>query len=481
MLQAKITTPESMGIASEHILHMIQRLEGAQIPMHSILISRNDCLLYEGYYKPYHKTKQHRMFSISKTMTALAVGHLITKGTLRLDDHIADYFPEKCPPDMHPWIQAMTIRNMLEMRSCHSSTTYKLDLQSDWVASFFTAVPDHPAGTIFHYDTSSPHVLCALVEKLTGKPMLTYLKEEVLQDLSLSADSYMLTDPFGVSMGGSGLCCTSMDMLKLGQFLLHKGCVNGRQIIDASYMEAATASINPTVVKAPLPSEAQGYGYQIWQNERGGCVAYGMGGQLVIVIPQHQLVCVTTADTQGYSGGNQVIYDAFYEEILDKISSAPLTPAPKAHHALLQYSSNLSLPAVKGSLSSPMADTINGLSYSLLENKAAFATAALSLDEKAGTGTLSLDHFKIHFGLGRMEQGTLPYCNQYYAASGAWIKEDTLYIKCHICDECIGSIHIQLHFADNQITIYKRIIEEALSKTLPSGHFIGYCQTTCNP
>lgn len=481
MLQTKITTPESQGIASEHILHMIKRLEKHQIPMHSILIARNDQLLYEGYYKPYHKTKQHRMFSISKTMTALAIGHLITKGTLRLDDHIADYFPEKCPPDLHPWIQAMTIRNMLEMRSCHSSTTYKADLQSDWVSSFFTAVPDHPAGTVFHYDTSSPHVLCALVEKLTGKPMLTYLKEEVLQDLALSGDSYMLTDPFGVSMGGSGLCCTSMDMLKLGQFLLHKGCINGRQIIDASYMEAATSHINPTIVKAPLPSEAQGYGYQIWQNERGGCVAYGMGGQLVIVIPQYQLVCVTTADTQGYGGGNQVIYDAFYEEVLDKICNTSLAPDPEAYEVLLHYSEHLSLPVVKGSFSSPMADNVNNLSYSLLENKAGFTTAALSLDNEAGTGTLALDDFQIHFGLGQLTQGTLPLCNQYYVASGAWLKEDTLYIKGHICDECVGSIHIQLHFAGNQITVYLRIIEEMLSKSLPGGHFVGYSQRTDTP
>ena len=34
------------------------------------------------------------------------------------------------------------------------------------------------------YDTSSSHVLCALVEKLTGKKMLDYMKEAIkrLQD-----------------------------------------------------------------------------------------------------------------------------------------------------------------------------------------------------------------------------------------------------------------------------------------------------------
>ena len=165
MLNLNITTPEFQGIRSAHITNMIKRLEALKIPMHSILIARNDRLVYEGYYKPYDKTRQHRMFSVSKTFTALAIGHLATLGLIHLDDHIVDYFPEKCPENIHPWIQAMTLRNMLEMRTCHSATTYKHDLSKDWVASFFHTTPDHPAGTVFHYYTSSPHVLCALVRQ----------------------------------------------------------------------------------------------------------------------------------------------------------------------------------------------------------------------------------------------------------------------------------------------------------------------------
>ena len=478
MLNTKIAPPESQGIKSRHIINMINRLKTLEIPMHSILIMRNDQLVYEGYYKPYDAQKQHRMFSISKTFTALAIGHLITSGKLHLDDYIVDYFPEKCPENIHPWIQAMTIRNMLEMRTCHSATTYKINSQSDWVESFFTTVPDHPAGTVFHYDTSSPHVLCALVEKLTGKPMHTYICEDVLPELELSKEGFMLPDPFGVSMGGSGLCCTSIDLMKIGSFLLHKGNINGRQVIDEAYLEAATGALNPTIVKSPIPSENQGYGYQIWRHARDGYAAYGMGGQFILVSPDKNLVLVTTADTQGYNGGTLQIHTAFFEEILDKISDSSLEVVNADYDELQSITQNLAITPVAGAVTSPYMAKVNSKTYTLLQNTQGFTEAVISFSENTGVLSLKSTRFcgDIHFGLGEMVEGHLPTCDFYYVASAAWLTEQVLYIKCHLCDTSIGSIHIQLHFEGNQITIYQRIIEETMAKEFVPGHFIGYCE-----
>ena len=476
MANTKIAPPESQGIKSRHIINMIKRLEALEIPMHSILIMQNDQLVYEGYYKPYNAPKQHRMFSISKTFTALAIGHLVTLGKVHLDDHIVDYFPEKCPKHIHPWIQSMTIRNMLEMRTCHSATTYKVNMQSDWVESFFTVTPDHPAGTVFHYDTSSPHVLCALVEKLTGKPMYTYIREDILPELELSKEGFMLTDPFGVSMGGSGLCCTSMDLMKVGSFLLHKGNINGRQVIDEDYLEAATASLNPTIVKSPIPSENQGYGYQIWRHARNGYAAYGMGGQFILVAPEHNLILVTTADTQGYNGGTLQIHTAFFEEILDKISDTPLEVNQADYDELQAITQNLAITPVAGAVSSPYTDNVNGQTYTLSENKQGFTEATISFSGNTGVLSLKSTRFggDIHFGLGKMAEGRLPMCDFYYVASAAWLTEQILYIKCHLCDTSVGSIHIQLHFEGNQLTMYQRIIEETMVKEFVPGHFVGY-------
>ena len=173
-------SPENVGIKSTCITNCLERLDRQGIPMHSFLLLRHNKLVAEGYYAPYTPDKLHRMFSISKSFTSIAIGLLADEGKISLNDPIVQYFPEKLPENLHPWIAQMTIRDMLMMRTCHAATTYKFDMQKDWVESFFTVPPTHPSGKLFHYDTSSPHTLCALVEKLTGEDMLTYIKRSLL-------------------------------------------------------------------------------------------------------------------------------------------------------------------------------------------------------------------------------------------------------------------------------------------------------------
>ena len=169
--------------------------------MHSILLLRHDKLVAEGYFAPCSADSLHRMFSICKTLNAIAIGILAADGKLKLSDAIAGYFPDKLPEQVHPWIASMTIRDLLMMRTCHASTTYKHDIKKEWVESFFTTPPSHKPGTVFHYDTSASHVLCALVERLSGKPLLDFLRERIFDAIGWSKASYVLKNDFGDSSG----------------------------------------------------------------------------------------------------------------------------------------------------------------------------------------------------------------------------------------------------------------------------------------
>ena len=171
----------------------------------------------ESYYAPYTKDTLHRMFSVTKSFVSLAIGLLADEGRISLDDHIADYFPEKQPETgVHPYMQMLTIRQMLTMRTCHDVNAYKIGGSPDWVGSFFTVTPDHVPGTNFSYDTASTHTLGALVEKLTGMELLDYLRTKFLDELSFSKEAFILKSPDGkVSMDGSGMCATHGISLRL--------------------------------------------------------------------------------------------------------------------------------------------------------------------------------------------------------------------------------------------------------------------------
>ena len=167
--------PETTGISASCIMDTLREIDQKGIFLHSFLLWKSDNLVAEGYYAPVKRNDLHRMFSVTKSFVSIAIGLLQEECRLTLDDPIVKFFPEYVPDpaQAHPWLLATTIRDMLSMRSCHATTTYdKFSSKTDWVASFFTVPPTHKPGTVFHYDTSATHTLCALVEKLSGMTML---------------------------------------------------------------------------------------------------------------------------------------------------------------------------------------------------------------------------------------------------------------------------------------------------------------------
>ena len=71
-----------------------------------------------------------------------------------------------------------------------------------------------------------------------------------------------------------------------------------------------------------------------------------------------------------------------------------------------------------------------------------------------------------------MQTGTFPLYDQRYAASGAWLSDGTLYIMAHVIDAYVGSVHFQLSFGKDDLTVFMRKKEESLFQEF-NGHL--YC------
>ncbi|MCR4901957.1 MAG: beta-lactamase family protein [Butyrivibrio sp.] len=481
MFEFKKSLPYEEGVSSLSIKKALENLEENKIPMHSLLIMRHDKLIFEKYYAPYDANTLHRMFSITKSFTAMAISLLAAKGQISLDESITKYFPEYTDENTHEWIKQTTIRNMLEMRTCHAASTYKVNMASNWVESFFTIAPTHKPGTVFHYDTSAAHVMAALVEKLSGMKMLDYMKENFLKYLDFSKDSYIVEDPFGTSIGGSGLMATPMDILKVLYVLAKKGkviCNDGveRQLLDEGFTERATSKISDTIVTGPVLSEQQGYGMQIWQNEQGGFVLYGMGGQLAISLPKQDMLIMTTADTQGIGGGNQTIYKAIYDIILPALDSKEADDEKSdSEHAeyneLLSYADSLCIMPPKVAFQAINHDQedyssrdINNF-YEIADNAQGFKRLRLITNVLENKGVLFLERdngnvYNIPFGINNMIASEFPVYEQSCYTGSTWLSNNVLYIRSHIVDECVGSVHFELYLEKEDITVFMKKIEE---------------------
>lgn len=458
-------TPESVGLSSSKILSFIQSLEEANIPMHSVLIYRHGALVTEGYYAPYTSESLHRLFSVTKSFVSVAIGELVHSGQVRLSDPICQYFEDYTRPDIHPYVQTMTIEHLLKMETCHQSTTYKHDMRDHWVKSFFVTPPSHRPGSHFNYDTSASHTLAALVKRLTGKNVLDYLRDTFLKDTDFCPEAYVLNDPFGESMGGSGLMARPMDLLIFAQKVMAQRSHN-------PYLLPATSNLTDTLIKGATLEEQQGYGYQFWQIRHGGYACYGMGGQYALCYPEHDLIIVTTADTQGLKEGNSIIFNTVYEYILDSISSQPLCEDSQSYQQLQDKLKNLSIATPSEVITRSYQDH-----YILEPNVSSFNQMAVAFDAEKNQGMLTFyqdkQEFRLPFGF---DGGILSIFSAYEQrcfSYGSWIRPNRLHVKTHLIDECIGSIDFHLTFHDEtHVSIFIKKIEETLFQEF-DGYFEG--------
>lgn len=316
---------ERSAFSKEIEIEYLNRFNESEIDIHSLLVYKDQELIYERYFGfidtpktseiPNSEYALQRVYSITKSFISIAVGLMIDEGRLRLEDKIVDYYElltGKKSGSFDEYMSKVTIENMLTMTSNHSKTTYKLDYSKNWVESFFDTISDKEPGRGFNYESAGCHVLTSLIEKLSGMTVMDYLRSK-MPELNISKEAYIMKDPFDVEMGGTGLMCTSRDLLKFAILIKNKGTVDGRQLISRDYLDRACSKLVDNSSTAKFPFEGCGYGYFFWQHEHEGYMCYGMNGQLIYFAPKKKMIVITTADTSKTKEGIQRLLDIVNE------------------------------------------------------------------------------------------------------------------------------------------------------------------------
>ncbi len=467
------TSPESMGVSSQSILKYLQALEQAGCCMHGFCIIRHNQVIAEGYYKPFGPEKRHRMYSSSKSMTAIATGLLQDEGKISLDDSICDYFKDRQPEQVHPWVRETTIRDMLRMSTCFVTSPYEMidNETHDWIRMTYECPPTHRPGQVFSYDTSVATMLAALVEEVSGVELMEYLRQK-LEPLHISQGATCVKVPDGTSSwGGSGVLCTQRDFAKIALLSLNLGQWEGRQLVSRAFMEQATSK--------QIENGQYGYGYQFWRSAHGFAMR-GMGGQMAYCMPEEDMVLVTTADMQAEPAKIAWTEEKFYEMVLSGVRPESMPEDVGAQEELAAYCSQLKVAPNRGSAFSPMAKKVSGSRYQMASN-AEGAWSSLRLKEVSvefgeDWGALTWDGSRLQFGLGRFvfqdfpgfasaaEAEGIPPAAYWYATdkpvlhmpcmtSGAWKSDSVLEILCYAIGDFLGTLKIRCVFEEDGITI----------------------------
>ena len=432
------------GSREEAILNFLDEVD--RLNMHGMLLTLEGQTLAEGYWKPWRAEQPHRMYSVSKSVVSLAVGMLADEGRLSLDDRIAAYFQEWTGGDKPELLLRVTIRDMLRMATCYDRAMYSPLKDEDWTKPFFFGRPTHVPGTVFSYDTSASQVMCALVERLCGKPILDWMEEKLFQPLGMKGAKKWLRDRAGVSQGGTGLIMTLRDLSRLANFCMS----DGRGLISSDYLRAATGWQIATDERAGL-EERYGYGYQFWQMRRGFSM-YGMGGQMAMCLPEKQLCLCTTADLIMDATGVQPLYDAFFRHLadIDTLSSDPAL-APRVQARL----NALEAPARRNETQNhPFLADIE-LSHGTLPFDRLEVRKHEVTFHQGGTA------YVLPYGNGCWKSGTFPGTEEACISSGGWAAPERFLLHCELNGDssCGMDLIVALHEREATVRVVSSLWE----------------------
>ncbi|MBO0859878.1 MAG: beta-lactamase family protein, partial [Chloracidobacterium sp.] len=222
-----VVTPEEVGLASARLANirsvMNRHVAEKQIPGAIGLIARRGKIAYQETFgmadveagKPMRLDTIHRIYSMSKPITSVAVMMLYEEGKFQLSDPVAKYLPEfskmqvmiddKDPETGKPALKTAPAKRPITIQDLLRHTAgltygYFSDTPVDHeyrkarilgdqnLAEFITNLSKIPLlyepGTHWHYSVAVD-VLGRLVEVLSGKPFDQFLQERVFAPLDM--------------------------------------------------------------------------------------------------------------------------------------------------------------------------------------------------------------------------------------------------------------------------------------------------------
>lgn len=330
--------PEEQGIESAYIARFIEELAlDTSLNMHGITILRGGKIIFECAFGPYLLNVPHVCYSLSKSITATAIGMLVDEGRLTIDEYITDIFKEDLLPLQISIHKKIKIRHLLDMTAGVLFNETGSVTETDWVKGFFDSLEAAPPGKTFTYNSMNSFILSAVVKKVTGEGLMEYLTPRLWEPLGIE-NAFWELSPTGIEKGGWGLYIIPEDLAKIGQLYLQGGVWNGKRLLSKEWIETITTK----KMTAPKEYGDYNYGYHVWVGRQSHTYLFnGMFGQNMICFPDTDMVIVTMA------GNNEMFQQSNYFKLVKKYfgkyfrPSAPDQPNEKGLERLFALKDNL--------------------------------------------------------------------------------------------------------------------------------------------
>jgi CubicO group peptidase (beta-lactamase class C family) len=338
-------TPQSQGMSSLKMEGLKDQLASRNTK--TLLLIRNDKIVYEWYAPGFGASKTHFTASMAKGLVGgISVAVALSDNRVSLDEPISKFVPQwKDDPQ----------KSRITLRQLGSHTSGLADAEDSgiahekltgWKGDFWKRLPPpndpftiardktpilFPPGSQFQYSNPGmamlAYALTAALKDSPEKDLRTLLRVRVMQPLGVTDREWSIGYGETVSVEGlplvatwGGGAYTPRTVARVGRLLLHKGTWQGREILTPSAVEQITSD-------AGTPHNA-GIGW--WSNNDGTSPnlpkdsfwASGAGHQIVLVIPSRNFIAVRNGGSLGPTENYDAALQKYFFEPLAEIFAA---------------------------------------------------------------------------------------------------------------------------------------------------------------
>ncbi|HZJ77723.1 MAG TPA: serine hydrolase [Clostridia bacterium] len=343
-------TPEEVGVSSTKMLEMFKLME--KTDYHGFMVIRHGKIAAQWFRKPYTSTAPHAMYSVSKSISAIAIGFAVSEGLISLDDKVVDFFPEYVPSKCDSDLKKVAIKHLITLSAGRDISPLKSKVKNDWIEIFMKSKSAYTPGENFSYINECFHIALAMLRKVTGVSTVEYLTPRLFEPLEIPVP-FWESDHNGVEAGGWGLFLSATDLAKVAICFMNNGVYNGKQVIPQEWI--AQALVNRKGPKAKIQNNHNfGYGYGLWikPGEEPPVRFDGRFGQVAEIYKKYDAVAVIIGGDI-HAANRDIIFNYFPESFIDE------QPNAEPNEELAQAISKAEYKVLFSEYRSPIENIIN--------------------------------------------------------------------------------------------------------------------------
>ena len=278
-----------------------------------LVVIKNNHLVVEEYFGTFWRNTIHDVRSAGKGVTALLLGIAIKDGLIKsLDQDVYSLFSKSKNPRKNKDYQRIKLSHLLDMSSgldADSDNSSTPGQAGHWVGmrnwkEYVLNIPVvHEPGSRFVYADINPVLVGLAIEEAAGMSLRDYAKEKLFDPLGIE-QFYWYTNSSDQTGAAGNLYISGLDFAKLGLLISNKGRWGNQQIIEDNYIDILVNTKNPDILKVWPWVDSYGlFWYKKTDTFNGKKLDYlyasGIGGNHLIVVPEHELVVAIISSAYG--------------------------------------------------------------------------------------------------------------------------------------------------------------------------------------